>query len=57
MLPGAQGLLVSVGLAVSITGLTIWSLDRRLRLGLAADMARVYPPLTPLLGGSRGVRG
>lgn len=55
-LPGAQGLLLSVGLAVSITGLTIWWLDRRLGLGLAADVVRVYPPLAPLLGGSPGVR-
>lgn len=50
LLPGMLGLVLSVGLALSVTGLVIWSLDRRLGLGLAADVARAYPPIAPFLG-------
>jgi hypothetical protein len=44
-----------VGLAMSVTGLVVWSLDQRLGLGLAADIARAYPPIAPLLGRGAGV--
>lgn len=50
LIGGVMGLALSIALALSVTGLVTWWLDRRLDLGLAADMARVYPPIAPLLG-------
>ncbi|HET6341081.1 MAG TPA: oligosaccharide flippase family protein [Gemmatimonadota bacterium] len=49
LLPGLLGLVLSAGLGLSVTGFVVWWLDRRLRLGLAADMARAFPPIAPLL--------
>ncbi|MGH7544429.1 MAG: oligosaccharide flippase family protein [Gemmatimonadota bacterium] len=49
LLPGAIGLVLSSGLALSVTALVMWWLDRRLGLGLAADMARAFPPIAPFL--------
>lgn len=50
LIPGTVGLVLSIALSLLITALTTWSLDRRLGLGLAADVARAYPPIAPLLG-------
>lgn len=50
LLPGTVGLVLAVALAVPVTALVMWSLDRRLGLRLAVDMARAYPPIAPLLG-------
>ncbi|HKY60803.1 MAG TPA: oligosaccharide flippase family protein [Gemmatimonadota bacterium] len=56
LLPGTLGLVLSVTLALPVTALVMWSLDRRLGLGFAADIARAYPPIAPLLGLNAEVR-
>jgi hypothetical protein len=51
MIPSVVGFVVAVVLATAVSAGLLWFLDRRLRLGLATDLLRLFPELAQLLPG------
>ncbi len=51
-LPGIPGLVISVMIALLITGGILWASDRQFGLGLLDDLALVFPQITRFIGHS-----
>lgn len=57
LVPGFPGLVTAVGLAAAAVVSVLWLMDRRMKLGLAAGLARAFPQAGTLLGTARSEIG